>query len=142
MPDILITGTDTGIGKTVIAAALVKEFRARGIRAVGFKPAETGINESDTADSEILQLAEPLAPAVAAERAGTSICPEEIEARVESLRRSGYTLVVEGAGGLMVPLAWKKGRGSFSERAGRKRPPSPFAARSDATVYTTPNSAR
>jgi dethiobiotin synthetase len=127
--DVLVTGTDTGIGKTVIAAALVKGFRARGVRAIGFKPAETGIDGSGTADSEILQrasgeitplatpllrLTEPLAPAVAAERAGVSIHPEEIEARVESLRAAGYTLVVEGAGGLMVPLAWKRGRGSLS----------------------------
>ena len=125
MPDFLITGTDTGIGKTIIAAALIKTLRARGVRALGFKPAETG--QPDKAEGEprdsvllarasgettplatpLLQLAEPLAPAVAAERAGTVIHPEEIEQRIGLLRRAGYTLVVEGAGGVMVPLAWQ-----------------------------------
>ena len=130
MPDFLITGTDTGIGKTIIAAALIKTLRARGVRALGFKPAETG--QPDQAEGEprdsvllaqasgettplatpLLQLAEPLAPAVAAERAGTVIHPEEIEQRIDLLRRAGYTLVVEGAGGVMVPLAWQNEIGS------------------------------
>ena len=43
MRDLLVTGTDTGVGKTVIAAALVTALRARGVRALGFKPAETGV---------------------------------------------------------------------------------------------------
>ena len=42
MRDLLVTGTDTGVGKTVIAAALVTALRARGVRAIGFKPVETG----------------------------------------------------------------------------------------------------
>lgn len=123
MPDILVTGTDTGIGKTVIAAALVKALRARGVRALGFKPAETGLEEGHPADSELLarasgettalatpllQLAEPLAPAIAADRAGTQIHPEDIENRIDLLRRAGYSLVVEGAGGVMVPLTWAR----------------------------------
>ena len=44
MRDLLVTGTDTGVGKTVIAAALVTALRARGVRAIGFKPAETGVD--------------------------------------------------------------------------------------------------
>jgi dethiobiotin synthetase len=124
-PDILVTGTDTGIGKTTIAAAFIKALRARGVRAIGFKPLETGtpsFEEVQSPDSyllarasgettplvtPLLQLAEPLAPAVAAERAGIAIRPEEIEERIDLLRRAGYTLVVEGAGGVMVPLAWE-----------------------------------
>jgi dethiobiotin synthetase len=139
--DILVTGTDTGVGKTVIAAALVKGLRASGVRAIGFKPAETGIDGSGTADSEILhcasaemttlaapllRLAEPLAPAVAAERAGVSIRPEAIEARVESLRAAGYALVVEGAGGLMAPLAWTE-----------KRSPAPFSEKGAGLLFYT-----
>jgi dethiobiotin synthetase len=142
-PDLLVTGTDTGIGKTIIAAALIKALRARGVRALGFKPLETGSTASSgsparagattpagqatlasaPADSELLaqasgetiplatpllQLAEPLAPAVAAERAGTAVRPELIEARIDLLRRAGYTLVVEGAGGVMVPLVFHR----------------------------------
>lgn len=121
MRDLLVTGTDTGVGKTTIAAALVTALRARGLRALGFKPAETGISGEYPTDSEVLaiasgeqnvlarpllQLAEPLAPAVAAERAGVTLDPDEIEARIRRLRQDGYTLVVEGAGGVMVPLNW------------------------------------
>lgn len=121
MRDLLVTGTDTGIGKTVIAAALVMALRVRGVRALGFKPAETGVKAGEPSDSDVLalasgerhvlaqpllQLSEALAPAVAAERAGMVLDPDAIEARISQLRRDGYTLVVEGAGGLMVPLAW------------------------------------
>jgi dethiobiotin synthetase len=119
--DLLVTGTDTGIGKTVIAAALVVALRARGVRALGFKPAETGVKEGEPSDSDVLaqasgehnvlakplfQLPEALAPAVAAERAGVTLNPDAIEGRIDQLRRAGYALVVEGAGGVMVPLSW------------------------------------
>lgn len=122
MRDLLVTGTDTGIGKTVIAAALVMALRARGVRALGFKPAETGVIVGEPSDSEVLahasgedvdlarpllRLPEPLAPAVAAERAGVSLDPDAIEARIRELRRAGYMLVIEGAGGVMVPLTWQ-----------------------------------
>jgi dethiobiotin synthetase len=121
VPDFLVTGTDTGVGKTVIAAGLITMLRAGGASAIGFKPAESGITAADPADSDILARAsgtwpplalpvarftEPLSPAVAAERAGIAITPEEIEARIATLRAAGYTLVVEGAGGLLSPLAW------------------------------------
>jgi len=119
--DLLVTGTDTGVGKTMIAAALVTALRARGVRALGFKPAETGIDSGCPPDSEVLalasgeesalarpllQLPEPLAPAVAAERAGLTLDPNDIEARIRQLRQDGYAVVVEGAGGVMVPLSW------------------------------------
>jgi dethiobiotin synthetase len=119
--DLLVTGTDTGVGKTIIAAALLTALRARGVRAVGFKPAETGSDTSTETDAALLarasgerialatpllQLSEPLAPAVAADRAGMVLNPEDVESRIEQLRKAGYTLVVEGSGGVMVPLAW------------------------------------
>ena len=121
MRDLVVTGTDTGVGKTVIAAALVRALRTRGVLAIGFKPAETGIDHGGDSDSEILaqasgervalaspllRLREPLAPAVAADRAGVVLNPEDVEHRVEALRKAGYTLVIEGAGGVMVPLTW------------------------------------
>jgi dethiobiotin synthetase len=122
--DFLVTGTDTGVGKTVIAAALVKALRAANVHALGFKPAETGTAEGQEADSDVLarasgettplaspliRLQEPLAPAVAAERAGAIIGVRDVEARIELLRRAGYTLIIEGAGGVMVPLLWTEG---------------------------------
>lgn len=121
MRDLLVTGTDTGVGKTMIAAALLMALRARGVRAIGFKPAETGVSSGEQLDSEVLalasgeqnvlarpllQLSEPLAPAVAAERAGFTLESDDIEARIRQLRQDGYTVVVEGAGGAMVPLCW------------------------------------
>ncbi len=121
MRDLLVTGTDTGVGKTLIASALIMALRARGVRAIGFKPAETGVEAGQARDSELLarasgeresravpllQLDEALAPAVAAERAGIALNPDDVESRVGELRRAGYTVVVEGAGGVMVPLAW------------------------------------
>jgi len=133
VPDLLVTGTDTGVGKTVIAAALVITLRERGIKAVGFKPAETGVNDRERSDSDILadasgervplaepllKLAEPLAPAVAADRAGTRLDARQLEARVDSLRRSGYSLIVEGAGGVLVPLAWDYTALDLAERVG------------------------
>ena len=101
MNDVLVTGTDTGVGKTMIAAALVKALRARAVRAIGFKPVETGVEEGRPSDSDLLarvsadatpltrpllQLSEPLAPAVAAERAGVLVQPEDIEKRIDMLR--------------------------------------------------------
>jgi dethiobiotin synthetase len=120
--DLLVTGTDTSVGKTVVAAALVLALRAAGRRAVGFKPLETGVGGGTEDDASILArasgeaeplacpllaLAEPLAPAVAATRAGVAIEPDDIEARVRALRDKGYDpIVIEGAGGVAVPLTW------------------------------------
>jgi len=119
--DLIVTGTDTGVGKTVIAAALVRALRAGGVRALGFKPAETGVGPGEPSDSEVLarasgehtdlakpllHLPEALAPALAAERAGVTLDPDVLEARITALRQQGYALVVEGAGGVMVPLNW------------------------------------
>lgn len=121
MADFLVTGTDTGVGKTVIAAALLIALRGQGIRAIGFKPAETGVEGVEPSDSEILarassaahpaatpllRLAEPLAVALAAERAGVELDPQAAVARVAALRAAGFRVVVEGAGGLLAPLCW------------------------------------
>ncbi len=119
--DFLVTGTDTGVGKTVVAVGLVLALRAKGRRAVGFKPVETGVASGVATDSALLarasgedeplarpllSLPEALAPAVAAMRAGTSVDPQEIEARIRALRERHEAIVVEGAGGVAVPLAW------------------------------------
>jgi dethiobiotin synthetase len=121
LPDLLVTGTDTGVGKTVIAAALVLARRDAGLRAIGFKPLESGVGGDDPADSTILaaasataeplaapiaRLSEPLAPAIAAQRAGAAIDTAVIEERVAALRAAGWSVIVEGAGGILVPLAW------------------------------------
>ena len=119
--DFLVTGTDTGVGKTVVAAALVLALRARGRRAVGFKPVETGVEPGAVSDSALLErasdsggalakpllsLREALAPAVAADRCGVTTSPKLIEERGRALQRGFDAVVVEGAGGVGVPLAW------------------------------------
>jgi dethiobiotin synthetase len=119
--DLLVTGTDTGVGKTVVTAALILALRQAGVKAVAFKPVETGLVPGDPADSEVLAVAgsadlllarpllrleEPLAPALAAERKGVALDPIAVEERVRALRAAGHRVVVEGAGGALVPLAW------------------------------------
>jgi dethiobiotin synthetase len=123
---LFITGTDTGVGKTMVTAALACYFRRRGLKVGVMKPCETGVIDlqqpgddarllrwaagSDDADDLVApyRFPEPLAPALAAERAGTVIDPTRIAAACAKLRRGKDLLLVEGAGGLMVPL-----RGGF-----------------------------
>jgi dethiobiotin synthetase len=119
--DLPVTGTDTGVGKTVVAAALVMALREAGVAAVGFKPVESGVSGDEVPDSAVLaaasgidppqarpllQLAEPLAPAVASERSGQTLDVRALERRLPALYAAGFTVVVEGAGGLLAPLAW------------------------------------
>lgn len=119
-----ITATDTGVGKTVVAAALIRLLRREGLSVCGMKPLETGCRrEGDEllpADgaflreasgvSEPLQsltpyrFAEPLAPWVAAERAGTEIDLKKIGEGFRELSNRYDALVVEGIGGIRVPI--------------------------------------
>jgi dethiobiotin synthetase len=107
-PHIVVTGTDTGIGKTVFAAGLT-----RLLDGVYFKPVQAGLEgDTDTAVvqrlsalptdrmlPEIWRLRTPASPHLAAERDGVSIDPRALIP--PTLER---TVIVEGAGGLMVPL--------------------------------------
>ncbi len=119
-----ITGTDTGVGKTVVATALAARARQLGIRVAAIKPIETGVDNglSGSALSDAVQLhratggedamglvgpctfREPLAPMVAASRAGVSIDLTQLDAAANALARDRDLLVVEGAGGLLVPI--------------------------------------
>ncbi|MBY0491086.1 MAG: dethiobiotin synthase [Gemmatimonadaceae bacterium] len=121
-----VTGTDTGIGKTVVACALAALARERGMRVGAMKPLESGIEERPigedglASDAERLRracgsvdsltdvrpyvLREPLAPMVAAQRAGVAISLDELERARLVLERDRELLLVEGAGGLMVPI--------------------------------------
>jgi dethiobiotin synthetase len=131
--DLLVTGTDTGVGKTVIAAALVLALRERRVRAIGFKPVETGVGPDEEGDSDVLakasglserratpllRLREPLAPAVAADRARTALSVPDLEQRIQDMRGLGLSIVVEGAGGLLAPLAWTYTALDLAERMG------------------------
>jgi dethiobiotin synthetase len=116
---IAVTGTDTGVGKTVAVAALAARERAAGRSVLVVKPVQTGIGGADPdvpdVDSvaaltgcEAVQLAaldEPLAPDTAARRQGVGIpTVTEHAARIRDLAAGFDTVLVEGAGGLLVRL--------------------------------------
>jgi len=117
---LFITGTDTGVGKTTVGRALLVLARRSGRRPIPFKPAETGCDPepSDalalwnaagrpTAPERVClyRFATPVAPAVAAGRAGVTIALAAIVAHAAQLAAEGDGLLVEGAGGLLVPYA-------------------------------------
>ncbi|MEA2249438.1 MAG: dethiobiotin synthetase [Solirubrobacteraceae bacterium] len=116
-----VTGTDTGVGKTVVAAALAAALRARGLSVAAFKPVVTGIDEPDPgrpADHELLGAAAgvdpelvaplrfgpPVSPHLAAEMEGREIDPEALVSAARTAGADAEALVVEGVGGLLVPL--------------------------------------
>lgn len=112
-----VVGTDTGIGKTVITAGLVEAFRAAGRDARAIKPAQTGFPEDDDAqfvadacgdESAAVRLRtreEPLAPAVAARRSDDPIAYDSLLADTRDTLDASEVGIVEGAGGLRVPLS-------------------------------------
>lgn len=123
---VFVTGTDTGVGKTVAACSLVHALRARGVRAAPMKPVAAGAstiggrlaNEdsvalvraagwSDDALADVtpILLTEPMAPHIAAQREGARIERGPIFAALERLASRGDFAVVEGVGGFMVPLS-------------------------------------
>lgn len=122
---VYLTGTDTGIGKTLASASLLHALRARGLRAAGMKPVASGCERSDgawrNADALALQragepgiayadinpfaLEHPLAPELAARDAGIEVTLEPILAAHARLAARVDALVVEGVGGWAAPLS-------------------------------------
>jgi dethiobiotin synthetase len=111
---VLVTGTDTGVGKTVVTAAIAAAAGAAGLRVAVVKPAQTG---ADSDVEEVVRLAapaaaatlagypDPLAPLVAAREAG--LPPLALAATVAAVRAQVAThdlVLVEGAGGFLVPM--------------------------------------
>lgn len=115
-----VTGTDTAVGKTVVAAALIGLLRRRGLAVAAMKPVETGVTDGRPADARRLAQAagdtdrladvcpctfpEALAPLVAARRSGRSVDVALLDAAFTRLGAGRDAVVVEGAGGLLVPL--------------------------------------
>ncbi|MFC5905972.1 dethiobiotin synthase [Streptacidiphilus monticola] len=113
---VLVTGTGTEIGKTVVTAAVAALALAAGRKVAVLKPGQTGMAPGEPGDlAEVLRLAgpvttselarypDPLAPATAAARSGLpTIGPEEIAAEAARLAASHDLVLVEGAGGLLV----------------------------------------
>lgn len=123
---ILITGTDTGVGKTLVGCGLAAALSGRGLRVGVFKPVETGCPENGQGDRQPVDAAllrffsgcrmdkreicptalrDPLAPLVAARREGVSIRLRDLEEAYHRIRAEHDVTLVEGAGGLLVPIA-------------------------------------
>jgi dethiobiotin synthetase len=112
-----ITGTDTGVGKTIATATLASAFSAAGRSVAVYKPTQPGLEDGrgdiDTvarlagvsAVSEGIRLKFPMAPVPAAEREGVTLPPAATHIkRIGELASDHDTVLVEGAGGLLVEL--------------------------------------
>ncbi|HVN36467.1 MAG TPA: dethiobiotin synthase [Casimicrobiaceae bacterium] len=118
---LFVTATDTGVGKTVVAAMLLRALRGTR-RAVGMKPVAAGIDAGDAVNADVRALIEagnvdaplsdinpysfapPIAPEIAARAVGTTIDVEVIAAAYARLAKRADRVIVEGAGGALVPL--------------------------------------
>ena len=124
MRGVFVSGTDTEVGKTVLAAAICAALASRGERVAAFKPAVTGLDEPPgewPADHELLaecasagQQADDVAPyrfgpaaspRLAAELAGTAIEADRLVSHARAAGEGADILVCEGVGGVLVPLA-------------------------------------
>jgi dethiobiotin synthetase len=124
IPGLFVTGTDTGVGKTLLAGAIASYFAVRGRRVGVCKPIATGcVRRREglvSEDAEFLahhadarfpldmicpqRFAEPLAPAIAAERAGQPVDWPTIDHVIHAMARDSDVMIVEGVGGILVPL--------------------------------------
>lgn len=122
-----VTGTDTGIGKTVVASGLIQALAQRGLKVAGMKPVASGCVETKSGwrndDADRLMAAanveasystvnpyafEPaIAPHIAAQLQGNDISLEKILKCFNTLQTKADCVVVEGAGGWLVPLGSK-----------------------------------
>jgi dethiobiotin synthetase len=119
---LFVTGTDTGVGKTVVACTIAATLAGHGKRVSVFKPVVTGLAEADeppdherlcasarsaqsAADVAPYLFAQPVSPHLAADWAGQAVEPHVLRAAAHSALVTGDVLVAEGVGGLMVPLA-------------------------------------
>jgi len=119
---LFVTGTDTGVGKTRVAVALLRALATAGHRAVGMKPVSAGVGPHETVNADVVALAAAgsvdapladrnpyafapaIAPHLAAAAEGVTIDLDVIASAYERLAAGAETVVVEGAGGALVPL--------------------------------------
>lgn len=124
-----ITGTDTSVGKTVVSAALTAWMRQKKMNVVAMKPIETGgsaddaellhqVGERSATIEEVcpFRFSDPLAPLVAARRVGRSIEASGLDERFAAISRGRDGVIVEGAGGLLVPISVKLSYATLFQR--------------------------
>ena len=131
MPEtFLVTGTDTGVGKTYVTCQIVRALRKAGVDAVGYKSVCCG----ERSDAELLVAASgnaepiealnpvwyqaPVTPAVAAELESKPVSLEEIRAHAEALAKRHEVLLMEGVGGWEVPMTRKETFADLAEALG------------------------
>jgi len=129
-----VAGTDTGVGKTLVAVALLRRFGALGLRAAGMKPIAAGCEQGRNDDVEALLAAgmggldrslvcpylfePPIAPHIAAAETGVKIDLSVIEVAFRQLQTQVDVLIVEGVGGFRVPLDERTDAGAIPKRLG------------------------
>jgi len=117
---LFVTGTDTGVGKTLVACEIVRRLRARGEGVGVLKPVETGVGPEGPQDAKALReaagvadaideicpqrFALPAAPSVAAAAEGRRVDLNRIDQALERVKLRHSCVIVEGAGGLLVPI--------------------------------------
>src|SRR4051794_7070222 len=123
MRGVFVTGTDTGVGKTILAAVICAQAAANGLSVAAFKPVVTGLDEPPTEwprDHELLAQAASVgqtpeevsphrygpavSPHLAGSLAGEEIDPDSLVGAAQAEAVKADALVVEGVGGLLVPL--------------------------------------
>jgi dethiobiotin synthetase len=120
---VLVTGTDTGVGKTWVTCALALALGSAGRRVIALKPIETGCSGAPgdredgvllaraTGQSQpshaILRLTEQLPPALAGDRSGITIDFDALISKIERYGDHAEYLLIEGVGGLLAPLTWE-----------------------------------
>ncbi len=133
---VFITGTDTGVGKTLVTTALAICLTQRGLSVGAMKPIETGYGDGSAEGSDAARLyaaagmtdpveamspyrfPDPLAPIDAARRAGTTIRLQTIVAAYRTLAAKHELMLVEGAGGVLVPISTRATMRDLIERIG------------------------
>jgi dethiobiotin synthetase len=123
-----VTGTDTDVGKTRVAAALARGLRNRGMMPTIVKLVQTGASDDDIGDArhagelagvphrEFVRFAKPADPWSAAVEAG--VAPLRLDRLCKELENVAGPIVAEGSGGLMVPLGPREHLGDLAARAG------------------------
>jgi dethiobiotin synthetase len=118
-----VTGTDTGVGKTVVTAAVVATLRARGVAVRALKPVITGLDEpsrpdwphdhellaraagSSPEETTMFSFGPPVSPHLAQKLTHRRLDTDKLRAAIRQARGEDDVLVVEGVGGLLVPLS-------------------------------------
>lgn len=130
---IVITGSDTEVGKTFIGAAIAKALVDRGVKTIAIKPVESGCIDNEPAPNEdgcvlakatgqidpthaLVRLREPLAPPVAADREGVVLNADAWINSIKAVSQMNDVVLVEAAGGLLSPLTWEENALSLAQK--------------------------